>query len=96
MRQSSSCFFLKERNLVKSKLPSYYSEDMLGIISSVKQEGFNINTKSLKTWYKYLLEVQVTHTEDTSVLEPCRAERLAPVIDWGRSWRAIRFRVYLL
>ena len=64
---------------------------MLGIISSVKEEGFNINTMSLKVWYKYLLELQVNHTEseDTSVLTPCRVERLAPVIDWGRSWRAV-------
>ena len=78
-------FILKERNLIKPKLPPYYSEDMLGIISSVKEEGFNLNTMSLKTWYKYLLEVQVTHTksEDTSVLIPCRGERLAHVIDWG-------------
>ena len=77
--------------MVKPKLPPYYSEDMLSIISSVKEEGFNINTMSLKTWYKYLIEVQVTHTksEDTSVLVPCRAERLAPVIDWGKSWRAL-------
>ena len=84
-------YILKERNLVKPKLPPYYSEDVLSIISSVKEEGFNINTMSLKTWYKYLIEVQVTHTksEDTSVLVPCRAERLAPVIDWGKSWRAI-------
>ena len=46
---------------------------------------------SLKIWYKYLLEVKVTHTEseDTSVLVPCRVERLAPAIDWGRSWRAV-------
>ena len=46
---------------------------------------------SLKIWYKHLLEVKVTHTEseDTSVLVPCRVERLAPVIDWGMSWRAV-------
>ena len=85
-------FILKERNLVKPKLPPYYSEDMLGIISSAREEGLlNINTMSLKIWYKYLLEVKVTHTEseDTSVLVPCRVERLAPAIDWGRSWRAV-------
>ena len=64
---------------------------MLGIISSVKDKGFSINTMSLKIWYKYLLEVNVTHTEseDTSVLVPCRAEQLAPIIDWGRSWWAV-------
>ena len=87
----SRWFILKERNLVKPKLPPYYSEEMLGIISSVKEKGFNINTMSLKIWYKYLLEVNITHTEseDTSELVPCRAERLAPIIDWGRSWRAV-------
>ena len=45
---------------------------MLGIISSVKEKGFNINAMSLKIWYKYLLEVNITHTEseDTSELVP--------------------------
>ena len=35
--------------------------------------------------------IQVTHTkpEDPSALVPCRVERLAPGIDWGRSWLAI-------
>ena len=35
--------------------------------------------------------MKVTHTEfeGTSVLVPCRVERLAPVIDWGMSWRAV-------
>ena len=37
---------------------------MLDIISSVREEGMlNIKTMSVKLWYKYLLEVQVTHTE---------------------------------
>ena len=51
----------------------------------------NIKTMSVKLWYKHLLEVQVTHTEpeDPSALVPCRVERLAPGIDWGRSWLAV-------
>ena len=83
---------LKERDLVKPKLPPYYSEEMLDIISSVREEGMlNIKTMSVKLWYKHLLEVQVTHSEpeDPSALVPCRVERLAPGIDWGRSWLAV-------
>ena len=51
----------------------------------------NIKTMSVKLWYKHLLEVQVTHSEpeDPSALVPCRVERLAPGIDWGRSWLAV-------
>ena len=51
----------------------------------------NIKTMSVKLWYKHLLEVQMTHTEpeDPSALVPCRVERLAPSIDWGRSWLAV-------
>ena len=51
----------------------------------------NIKTMSVKLWYKHLLEVQVTHSEpeDPSALVPCRVERLAPDIDWGRSWLAV-------
>ena len=51
----------------------------------------NIKTMSVKLWYKHLIEVQVTHTEpeDPSALVPCRVERLAPGIDWGRSWLAV-------
>ena len=54
---------------------------------------FNIKTMSVQAWYNYLLEVQVTHTEPEhehpSALVPCRGERLAPDIDWDRSWLAI-------
>ena len=81
-------YVLKERNLVKPKLPPYYSEEMLAIISSVKEEGLlNIKAMSVHTWYKHLLAVQVTHTEpgDTSALLPCRVERLSPGINWRRS-----------
>ena len=51
----------------------------------------NIKTMSVKLWYKHLIEVQVTHSEpeDPSALVPCRVERLAPGIDWGRSWLAV-------
>ena len=51
----------------------------------------NIKTMSVKLWYKHLLEVQMTHTEpeDPSALVPCRVERRAPSIDWGRSWLAV-------
>ena len=59
--------------MVKPKLPPYYSEEMLDIISSVREEGLlNIKTMSVKLWYKHLLEVQVTHTEpgDPSTLVP--------------------------
>ena len=85
-------YILKERDLVKPKLPPYYSGEMMDIIASVKEEGIlNIKTMSVQVWYKHLLEVQVTHTEpgDPSALVPCRVERLAPNIDWGRSWLAI-------
>ena len=49
---------LKERDLVKPKLPPYYSKEMLDLISSVREEGLlNITTMSVKLWYKHLLEV---------------------------------------
>ena len=46
----------------------------------------NIKAMSIKALYKHLLEVLVTHTEpdDPSAL-PCRVERLAPSIDWGKN-----------
>ena len=78
--------------MVKPKLPPYYSEEMLDIILSVKEEGMlNIKTMTVQAWYKHLLVVQVTHTEpeDPSALVLCRVERLAPGIDSGRSWLAI-------
>ena len=65
---------------------------MLDIITSVRELSMlNIKTMSVKLWYKHLLEVQMTHTEpeDPSALVPCRVERLAPSIDWGRSWLAV-------
>ena len=42
-------YVLKERDLIKPTLPPYYSQDMLDIITSVREEGMlNIKTMSVK------------------------------------------------
>ena len=71
---------------------------MLSIISSVKEEDFNISTMSLKTWYKYLIKVQVTHTRSRTPQYLSHAE----LNDWPPSLTGASpgglfvFRVYLL
>ena len=44
-------YVLKERDFVKPKLPPYCRVEMLGIISSVREEGMlNIKNMSVKLW----------------------------------------------
>ena len=48
-------YIFKERDLVKPKLPPYYSGEMMDIIASVKEEGIlNIKTMSVQVRYKHL------------------------------------------
>ena len=71
-------YVLKERNLIHSSLPPYLSKETLNLIGQAINEGsLNIETKTVKAWYKHLLEENVTHSgkPGSRELVPCRVER---------------------
>ena len=84
---------LKERNLIHPSLPPYLNEETMNLIGQALNEGsLNIETMSVKDWYKHLLEANVTHSGEPGAgsreLVPCRVERLNPFVDWKKSWMA--------
>ena len=53
---------------------------------------------SVKAWYKYLLEVNVTHSgkpgPGSRELVSCQVKRLNCLVDWNKSWMAAASQVY--
>ena len=70
--------------------PPYYTEDFFNAIRTVRNEGLlNIQSMSLKVWYKVLLENFVTTEVDMDGFrfdKRCRIELEHPAADWERSW----------
>ena len=92
-------YVLKERNLIHPSLPPYLSEETLNLIGQALNEGsLNIETMSVKAWYKYLLEVNVTHSGKPGAgsreLVSRQVERLNRLVDWNKSWMAAASQVY--
>ena len=72
----------------------YYTEDFFNIIKKVHQKTpLNPVMMSINQWYKYLLEQNVTMSEDDQgrrQLLRSRIEHLEPGVDWGESYRLAR------
>ena len=52
-------YVLKERNLIHPSLPPYLNEETMNLIGQALNEGsLNIETMSVKDWYKHLLEAR--------------------------------------
>ena len=65
--------------------------ETLNLIGVALNEGsLDIESMTVKAWYKYLLEVNVTHSGEPGSRELvlCQVERLNPLMDWKKSWRA--------
>ena len=74
-------YVLKERNLIHPSLTPYLSEETLNLICQVLNEGsLHIESMTVKSWYEYLLEVNVMHSGEPGAgsreLVPCQVERL--------------------
>ena len=67
----------------------YLSEEIFANIKLVKEEGLlNICKMSSGTWYRVLLENNITMVSETNsmIVKPCRAELASPQVDWVHSW----------
>ena len=86
---------LEEHNLPNPGYPPYYSETFFNSIKKVKNETtLNPVHMTMKQWYRYLLEENVTMRDvDEEVrkeLVPCRIEQGDPNINWNESYRLSR------
>ena len=90
---------LKERKLILPSLPQYLRDETLNLIGQALNKGsLNIETMSVKAWYKYLLEVNVTHSgkpgPGSRELVSCQVKRLNCLVDWNKSWMAAASQAY--
>ena len=81
--------FLSDRNILNPSTTPYYDEQFFVKSREVKEEGLlNVTKISSTTWYKVLLENNVTHRVDANgvtELIPSQAELAHP----ERNWEAI-------
>ena len=79
-----------DRSIPNPGLPPYYPDSFFAKIREVKEEGLlNIRTLDTASWYRALLETNVTHTvndDGVQVPRPCRVEHKHPHVDWEQTW----------
>ena len=77
------------RDIVHPAQPPYYDDNFFATIKQVKDEGLlNLKTMSSGTWYRVLVEDNVTHrvANPGRELIPCRVEAKSQQLDWRRTW----------
>ena len=90
-------YCLGDDSLAKPDMPPYYTQSFFDVIKKVKENSpLNPVNMSVKQWYDYLLEEEVTMevVDDEGRLQPkkCRVELLAPSNDWSKSFYLSRLR----
>ena len=79
------------RNIPSPPICPYLPEEIFENIKIVKNEGLlKISTLSSGSWYKVLVENNLTMVSDElgrRSLKPCRAEINHPEVDWEATWR---------
>ena len=87
----------EEAHLPDPGYTPYYTEKFFKIIKNVRQNTpLNPLNMTIKEWYRYLLEENVTRRnldeEGRSELIPCKVELNHPNICWSESYRLCRLR----
>ena len=88
---------LEEHHLPNPGYPPYYPESFFDTIKKVKNETtLNPINMTMKQWYKYLLEENVTmrnvDEEGRKEMVPCRIELVDMNISWDEAYRLSRLR----
>ena len=90
-------YCLEDDSLAQPVMPPYYNKYFFNTIRKVIQHSpLNPVSMSVKQWYDYLLEEEVTMevVDDEGRLQPkkCRVELLAPENDWTKAFYLSRLR----
>ena len=75
----------------------YYNHSFFSIIKKVENDTpLNPVSMTIKEWYKYLLEENMTmrevHGDGRRELVPCRVEVNSPTVFWSESYRLLRLK----
>ena len=90
-------FCLGDNSLAKPDMPPYYNQCFFDIIKKVIEDSpLNPINMSVKQWYNYLLEEDVTmevvDDEGRQVPKKCRVELQQPLRDWTKAFYFSRLR----
>ena len=85
-------YVLKENDSTPH-LPPYYNKHFFDTIIQAKNAGYNIVTMTVKQWYSFLVEQDLTMEPgnlQVRTLRPCRVERMYSEVQWENVWANVR------
>ena len=85
--------YVLEEGCIVPHLPPYYNKHFFDKIIQAKKAGYNIIKMTVKQWYTFLMEQDVTMesgNQQEKTLRPCRVEKLYSDVQWKTVWANIR------
>ena len=82
--------FILHEDLPAPQIPPYYGTHFFNVISEAINAGFNVIKMSVKQWYNFLIELDVTLATPDKTLVSCRVENLYPLTQWKIVWPNVR------
>ena len=81
--------YIEKEDLPTLPLPPYYNTDFFNNIIKAIDSGCSILQMTIKLWYIFLIENEVTYDLDRKLI-PCRIEKLYPFVAWNIVWSNVR------
>ena len=80
--------YILHEDLPAPKIPPYFDNKVFNVITEAINAGFNVIKMSVKQWYHFLIELEVTMAASfpDKILRPCRVENLFPLREWKNVW----------
>ena len=87
--------YILDEALEAPPVPPYYDAEFLAVIKDALNDGQDIVSMSVKQWYSYLIEQNVTTitNEEGRMMRPCRVERMYTDVIWEAVWSNARHPV---
>ena len=84
--------YILDEGVEAPPVPPYYDEEFFAIIKEAINDGEDVVSMSVKHWYNYLLEKNITMITNTEgrILRPCRVQNLYADIAWEAVWSNVR------
>ena len=84
--------YILNEELEAPPMPPYYDSEFLAVIKDALNDGQDIVSMSVKQWYSYLVEQNITtiSNDEGRMLRPCRVERMYGDVAWEAVWSNVR------
>ena len=84
--------YILDEDIEALPIPPYYDAEFFAVIKDALNNGQDIISMSVKQWYNYLLEQNITTITNNEgrMLRPCRVERMHVDVAWEAVWANVR------